>query len=256
MDTSDASAELSFDKATYATKTDAGGGAPCAHCNGPLGEQYWQWQSRPVCASCRTKLSDMLVASQSKKSFGRAVLFGGLTALGCGTAYAIFVARMDYQLALVTIGIAFLIAKVMRRCSAGVGGRKYQVLAVGLTYLASAMGYVPSVYAGLAGSSDEKTPAAKTSTPSTAASAPATSETASQSAEDHVGIGGLLAAIALLFAITLAAPVLTATQAPMGLLIVGFGLWEAWKLSRGLPLSLDGPYRVAPAPVPAAAPNP
>jgi hypothetical protein len=256
LDSSDASAELSFDKATYATKTDAGGGAPCAHCNGPLGEQYWQWQSRPVCATCRTQLSDMLVASQSKKSFGRAMLLGGLTALGCGIAYAIFVAVTDYQLALVTIGIAFLIAKVMRRCSAGVGGRKYQLLAVGLTYLASAMGYVPGVYAGLAGGGDEKTSAAPTSAPSTVASAPETSETKTRPAEDHVGIGGLIAAIALLFAITLAAPVLAATQAPMGLLIIAFGLWEAWKLSRGLPLSLDGPYRVAPEPAPEAAPNP
>ena len=35
----------------------------------------------------------------------------------------------------------------------------------------------------------------------------------------------------------------------MGLLIVGFGLWEAWKLTRGLPLSLEGPFRVAPTPV-------
>jgi len=27
---------------------------------------------------------------------------------------------------------------------------------------------------------------------------------------------------------------------------VVFGLWEAWKLSRGIPLTIDGPYRVAP----------
>jgi hypothetical protein len=58
--------------------------------------------------------------------------------------------------------------------------------------------------------------------------------------------------VAILLAITLAAPVLAATSAPIGLLIVGFGLWEAWKLSRGLPLTLDGPYRTAPATGPPA----
>jgi hypothetical protein len=58
--------------------------------------------------------------------------------------------------------------------------------------------------------------------------------------------------VAIFLAITLAAPLLAATNAPMDLVIVGFGLWEAWKLSRGLPLTLDGPYRAAPATGPAA----
>ena len=37
------------------------------------------------------------------------------------------------------------------------------------------------------------------------------------------------------------------TEAPIGVLIVGFGLWEAWKLSRGIPIRIEGPYRVAPS---------
>jgi hypothetical protein len=52
--------------------------------------------------------------------------------------------------------------------------------------------------------------------------------------------------VVAIFALTMAAPFLVAVEAPLGLLIVGFALWEAWRMSRGLPLSLDGPYRVAP----------
>lgn len=241
METPQASAELSFDKATY--MAEAGAGPPCANCNGALGDQYWQWQSRAICESCRGRVASVLEASQSKKAFGRAALLGGATALGCGIAYAIFVAVTDYQLALVTIAIAFLIAKVMRRCSAGIGGRKFQILAVALTYLASAMGYAPAVWSGLREASATHQEAKG---PKSAAVSAAVQEKNESSAE-QAGLGGAIVGVALIFAFTLAAPILAATDAPIGLLIVGFGLWEAWKLSRGVPLSLDGPYRVAPA---------
>jgi hypothetical protein len=145
LETSDGTAGLNFDRAAYTTE-GGGGAAPCANCKGALGEQYWHWQSQAVCDACRGRLAQVLELSQSNKSFGRAILFGGATALGCGIAYAIFVAVSKYQLALITIGIAFVVAKVMRKCSAGVGGRRFQILAVVLTYLASAMGYAPSVY--------------------------------------------------------------------------------------------------------------
>jgi hypothetical protein len=51
--------------------------------------------------------------------------------------------------------------------------------------------------------------------------------------------------------ISLAAPFLEITDSPLGLLIVLFGLWEAWKLSRGVTLNIEGPLRVG-----AAAPHP
>jgi hypothetical protein len=75
-----------------------------------------------------------------------------------------------------------------------------------LTYLASAMGYLPAILAGFKSSTEE---------------APAIT----------------------ILAYMLAAPFLAATEAPIGLLIVGFGLWEAWKLTGGVPMVLGGPYR-------------
>jgi hypothetical protein len=50
-----------------------------------------------------------------------------------------------------------------------------------------------------------------------------------------------------LLAYMLAAPFLTATESPLGLVIVGIGLWEAWRRTRGLPMIVTGPFRVAPA---------
>jgi hypothetical protein len=266
LDTAEASTELSFDKATY---TGGDAAVPCAHCSGALGEQYWQWQTRPVCATCRTRIEQTLVASQSRPAFLRAVLLGGLTALGCGIAYAVFVALTDYQLALVTIGIAYLVAKVLRRCSSGIGGRKYQILAIVLTYIASAMGYAPGVIKGAMDGAHESHASeagksASQAAPVSGAAAHAERESAGTQAQQAHSVGSafgalltglamLFAGVALLFLVTLAAPILAATQAPLGLLIVAFGLFEAWKLTRGVPLAVEGPFRAAPAASPAPA---
>jgi hypothetical protein len=243
VETIDEGGGLSFDKAAY--EGEAAAGPRCSSCNKALGEQYWQWLAKPVCESCRANIMQTLKASQSKQAFGRAVLLGGLTSLGCGIAYAIFVGLTDIQAALVTIGIAFVVAKVLRRCSNGIGGRKYQVLAVVLTDAASAMGYAPALFNGMRESSAESAPA-NGSDASKTAKVP---EAAMSSKADQEGasLGSIVLALGALFAFLLAAPILAATEAPLGLLIVGFGLWEAWKLTHGLPLELEGPFRVVAA---------
>ncbi|HTM43914.1 MAG TPA: hypothetical protein VL137_03110 [Polyangiaceae bacterium] len=242
METSEVSAGLSFDKASYSTNKDEG--PPCANCNGPLGEQYWHWQTKTVCEKCKRLLTETLDASQSKKAFGRAVLLGGATAFACGIAYAIFVGVTNYQLAIVTIGIAFLIAKVIRRCSLGIGGRKFQILAVALTYLASAMGYAPAVLSAMKDGAKQES--AEHATASGAAGQ------VDDEKSGKASVAELATGIVYIFGVIMAAPFLVASQAPIGLLIVGFALWEAWKLSRGLPIALDGPYRAAPATGPPA----
>jgi hypothetical protein len=120
------------------------------------------------------------------------------------------------------------------------------VLAVALTYFASTMGYAPAVYNGLRNVAEKHAKAdAQTETPP--ADAPAGGGTPSASEEKKAPSAfGAVIAIGFMLAIMLAAPLLEVTESPLGLLIVGFGLWEAWRLSRGLPLTLDGPYRVAP----------
>jgi hypothetical protein len=218
-------AELRFDRAEYST--DAGPGkTPCSICRGSLGEQYYKWQRQIVCAACRDKVAGTLARSQSAAAFGKAAALGGATALACGVAYAIFVGLTKMQLALATIAIAWVIAKTIRKASGGIGGRRFQILAVALTYLASAMGYLPGVLAAVSHAAGGQASGAA-----------------------HTSVAGFLLGIGFLVAVTLAAPFLEIAQAPIGVLIVVFGLWEAWRLSRGVPLTVEGPYRVArPAP--------
>ena len=244
---SDTSSELSFERATYENRDEAR--PPCGLCQKELGSHYWRWQQRVVCASCRDQLERTLAKSRSGASFAKALLLGGLTALGCGIAYAVFVAISTIQIAFVTIGIAFLVAKVIRKASSGVGGLRFQVLAVVLTYVAGTMGYVPAIFKAI--SSDAKSHAAQTQSTTPAASKDADGkdgEVEGTPGDRHqpADVGTLLGAIAFLGGLVLASPFLTFTESPIGMLIILFGLWEAWKRSRGVPLSLDGPYNVPP----------
>jgi hypothetical protein len=97
---SEEAGELSFDRAVYAHPE---GAAPCSECQTPLASEYWTWQSRLLCASCRERTQRTFQEAASTASFGKAAFLGGLTALGCGIAYAIFVAVSNIQLALATI---------------------------------------------------------------------------------------------------------------------------------------------------------
>jgi hypothetical protein len=254
--------DLRFDRATYAS--GSGATAPCTVCKKPLGDRYWKWQQHIVCDACRNGLAATLESSQSASSFGKALLQGGLVALGCGVAYAIFVGVTKIQLAIATIGIAFVIAKVVRKASRGVSGRRFQVLAVALTYVASAMGYAPGIFKALGDTSEQHaSPAASVAAPtggavpttaadSASAVAPTTSGPGqattgnNDAAQKPMGALGLVLGIVLILALILAAPFLELTDAPIGFLIVLFGLWEAWKLSRGVPVALEGPFQVGP----------
>jgi hypothetical protein len=52
---------------------------------------------------------------------------------------------------------------------------------------------------------------------------------------------------AVAFVISYAAPFLMGFQNIIGLLIIGFGLWEAWKFNRRVDAVITGPYTVTPA---------
>jgi hypothetical protein len=247
--------ELSFERAQYDGATTQAVGTPCAQCGSSVGEQYWTLHGQVLCSPCRMQVNQALAAARSGASFGKALWMGGLTALACGIAYAFFVAFTEVQLALITIGIAFAVAKVVRRASRGIGGLRYQILAVCLTYFASAMGYAPALFSAFKhdkaetaqasdaqGSGEEKSIVPPESKPAEQAARTSEASTGKSSGfELFVGVLLILAAI-------LATPVMAIADAPIGFVIVLFGLWEAWKLTRPAQIVIAGPFRTETVP--------
>jgi hypothetical protein len=62
--------------------------------------------------------------------------------------------------------------------------------------------------------------------------------------------------VVVLFAIACVAPFLGGLQGVIGIVIIGIGLYEAWKINRRAPLVVAGPSRVGAAPGPSAAAPP
>ena len=80
-----------------------------------------------------------LDAQEVSGEFPKALLFGAVAAiLGC-LAYAAFTIVTHITIGFVALFLGAFIAKAMLRATDGVGGRKYQIAAVVLTYLSVSM---------------------------------------------------------------------------------------------------------------------
>ena len=115
--------------------------------------------------------------------------------------------------------------------------------------------YVPLVLKVLAEASAESSTTIK---PSLAAKDDATAEAPAPAAgadkkapEEKPGAGSVLLAVGLIFGLAFAAPFMSGASNIMGIIIIGIGLYEAWKLNRRIPLS--GPFRFGPAAKPIVA---
>src|SRR5207302_10986103 len=67
-------------------------------------------------------------------------------------------------------------------------------------------------------------------------------------AKARPGPWAFIAALAALAGFLLAVPVIAGFDSPIGLVITGIAIYEAWKINRGASLRITGPYQVgAPA---------
>jgi hypothetical protein len=138
--------DLQFERATYES---APSGVTCAMCGKAVTREYWQWVGRVTCGTCLDRVRALEANAGSAQTFARAALMGTATAFGCGVGYAVLVGTAQLRLALVTIGIAYLVGTVIRKATGNISGRQYQVLAVALTYVAGAMGNIPLLWRGI-----------------------------------------------------------------------------------------------------------
>ena len=134
------------------------------------------------------------------------------------------------QIGLVAIVVGLLVGNAVRWGAYARGGPLYQAIAIGLTYLSIAISYFGFALKALA--------------------------------ERAGGAGALVDAWGVmpselklkLLSWAIRAPVEANLESPMGLIIVGIALYEAWKINKSPVLQINGPFRVGSAPTPASAP--
>ncbi len=240
---------LQFERAELASAP-----AACTQCQQPIGSTYYEAKGNVVCVRCQIALRSQQSGGSGSARFLRAALFGSLAAaLGSALYYGVR-ALTGYEFGLIAIVVGLMVGGAVRAGSKGRGGWLYQSLAMFLTYGSIVSTYVPDIVKEVRSQAkkQEATAAAGTTTPAVAS--PAAPQPAAPPAAENAagGAPGLLLAVVLLSAIAIAAPFLAGFQNIMGLIIIGIGLYEAWKMNRRVEITFSGPYRVAPGAPPAA----
>src|SRR5260370_14274134 len=92
----------------------------------------------------------------SHAAFARALLVGAGAALLGLILYAAFTIATNFYFGYIALGVGWLVAKAMLKGSNGIGGRRYQIAAVLLTYTAISVAAVPIGIAGAIKQQKEK----------------------------------------------------------------------------------------------------
>jgi hypothetical protein len=229
------------------------GGSPvCARCQAAIVAEYYEVNGHVVCASCKAALEQAPAGSGTSRLIRAAAYGFGAAVLGAGLYYAILAAT-GYEIGLVAIAVGWLVGRAVHKGSNGVGGWSYQTLAVGLTYLAIVSTYLPFIVKSM-DQGKPGTAVSATAAPASTVGADSVSAGPASPAEGSRGkmtLGGFAVGILLLIAIAAAAPFLAGIENVIGLVIIGFALYQAWKMNRRVPLAITGPYAVGQGGTPA-----
>ena len=246
MPTDDSSDPLQFDKADFAQ--DAPASSACAYCQGPLTDTYYEVAAKAACPRCKDLVAAQGTQGSGFGRFARATLFGTLAgAVGAGLWYAVS-AITNLQISLIAILVGYMVGMAVRAGSHGRGGPLYQVLAMFITYSAIVSTYVPILVAeAMKGAKAHNTELEKPAAPGARDADPSAKAAAADDAS-KIQLGEALLAVAqfvlVVGAVAFAAPFLGGFENLIGLLIIGFGVWEAWKINRRLRPEIKGPFRV------------
>jgi hypothetical protein len=183
------------------------GGTACKACGQKISGAHYRVNGVPACASCTQRLREQL-PQDSHQGFVRAIVFGSGAAILGFAIYVAFALATGWMVGYISLAVGYLVGKAMVMGSRGVGGRRYQVVAVLLTYMAVSLAAVPiALFA-------------------------------------HHASGSVTAHVGVLVMIGLASPFLEMSD-PMhgiiGLIILLVGLQIAWKITAARKLDIVGP---------------
>jgi len=249
MDNPASSNPPQFSTAEY---TGVAGAARCPMCQQIISGSYYRVNKGVACVSCANRLS-LERPRDSHAAFTRGLLFGAGGAILGLILYAAFGIITGWMIGYVSLAVGYIVAKAVMMGSGGVGGRRYQMAAVILTYAAVSMAAVP-IAIGQYSKAHHPTRSVQTvNAPGSEApaSVPEGQAPTVPSQRSHsVGLAfGMLALIGL------ASPFLE-LQDPVhgliGLVILFVGLRIAWRIAAGNALQIQGPFKVATAVMPKA----
>jgi hypothetical protein len=249
----DGSSPLQFDHVVDSASSSSGGAAAtCVNCGAAIVTDYYEVNGSVVCETCRTKIEELTETPRGIGPLVRAAAYG----LGAGIVGALIyygvIAFLHLEIGIVAILIGYMVGFAVRKGTGGRGGRRFQLLAVVLTYMSIALAYTPVVFGAVArqqatdsGSKTQVNAGTRPATPAAGRGAQTPVEASEKEAStitNPVLAGGFL----LLFVASL--PVLIVFGSlPSSLIsaaIIFFGMSQAWRMTGAPSVQIYGPYRV------------
>ena len=228
QDTRAGSDELQFDRVI----TESTASAPpstlaviCTVCQTPIETEYFDVNGSILCSRCRQVAESAADTPRGIAPLMTAGVYGlGAGVLGAAVYYAV-IAIAHLEIGIVAILIGYMVGYAVRTGARGRGGRRFQVLAVALTYTSIALAYAPIAYKQVL-DGDRSAPNAQAAT----------------TLLSFVALAALIAALPVL---------VVASSFPSGLIsafIMFIGMRQAWRMTGAPRLQILGPYRVGAAP--------
>jgi hypothetical protein len=214
--------------------------AECRACRSPLGSSFYLTGVQKICTTCAEKVQTLLPQGNPTSRILKASLLGGVAALVGGLAWAFITYKSGGTIyGLVAIGLGYLVGIAVRK-GAGTGGRGYQALAIGLTYLAVGTGYVGAAIPEIGKPKPAANAEQKALKPGK--SNPVKPVTDDEPAKAPAESAGCMAMLVVLGGLLLGAPVMVGMDSPFTFFFLAIALWEAWKLNKGVRIDLKGPF--------------
>jgi hypothetical protein len=107
---------------------------------------YYSLDGRPLCTKCMQGYRKRIERGTGPGAMGRAVLYGTGAAIAGMIGVALLLTFIGAFRIVASIGVAFLIAKAIGNATGNYGGRRYQLLAVSLTYVALGLAMLTPVF--------------------------------------------------------------------------------------------------------------
>jgi hypothetical protein len=219
--------------------------AVCAACQASIATEYYQVNGTTVCEPCRRAIESHAETPVGIGPLLKAGAFGlGAGLVGAAIYYAV-IAIANLEIGIVAILIGYMVGYSVRKGAGGRGGRRFQIVAVALTYASVAFAYAPLAFqqAIEANRKDEKAAASANN-----ASPPPVVQEDVRDSDAESGSGDVLLALATVLGAVAVLPVLVVFGGlPMSLIsgaIIFFGMRQAWVMTATPQLQIYGPYRV------------
>ena len=235
---------LEFDRAEF----DSSESPACAACSAALRGSYYTLGDRMLCEPCHFEVRDAGPSgSVATRALG-AIALGAAAAVVGGAVWMLVTEITGYEIGLIAIAVGFLVGAAVRLGSRQAGGVGYQLIAVFLTYTAVVMTYVPAIVAELrANDGIQAQLEASATDPNLVEIAP---DGTVGPAIDEDAITRTLYLIAI--PIAFAAPFLLGFENIIGIVIIAFALYQAWKMNARVYFDLKGPFRLGTGDAPLA----